>query len=97
MKSKLIIITIFLSYFSFGYACSFDTDCAVGSHCLKQSGALYGACVGGLSPGNQNDQVPVRDPMDINQTYGNTCQFDVDCGPGSTCMKSSGSIYGTCM
>jgi len=28
---------------------------------------------------------------------GNTCSFDADCGPGYVCVKSPGSISGTCM
>jgi hypothetical protein len=39
-------------------------------------------CYGRLFPGNSNDQQPVRNPLDINQTVGNTCSFDTDCGPG---------------
>ena len=78
-------------------ACQFDVDCAVGSKCLKRSGSIYGMCVGGIQPGNDNDRTPVYDPLDPNRTVGNTCQFDVDCGPGNACLKSSGSIYGTCI
>lgn len=78
-------------------ACQFDTDCKPGSMCLKSGGQIYGMCVGGLQPGNANDRKPVRDPLDPNRTTGNTCQFDTHCGPGSRCIKSSGSIYGTCM
>lgn len=78
-------------------ACSFDTDCQPGSRCAIKSGQIYGVCVGGISPGNSNDRQPVYSPTDVNRTYGNTCGFDTDCGPGSTCVKGSGSIYGTCM
>ena len=78
-------------------ACSFDTDCQVGSMCLKAQGALYGVCAGGMSPGNRNDQQPVYDPLDLNRTYGNTCSFDLDCGLGSVCVKSSSSIQGVCI
>lgn len=77
------------------FSCQFNTDCQVGSQCLKQSGSLYGVCAGGMSPGNSNDRVPVQAPIDINKTYGNTCSFNTDCGPGSTCMKSG--IYGVCV
>lgn len=78
-------------------ACSFDTDCNPGSRCAKASGSIYGVCVGGISPGNSNDRQPVYAPLDVNRTYGNTCSFDVDCGPGSRCVKGSGSIQGACM
>jgi hypothetical protein len=77
-------------------ACSFDTDCQPGSQCLKSSGSIYGICAGGLSPGNANDRQPVTSPLDINRTYGNTCSFDTDCGPGSRCVKGA-SIHGVCM
>ena len=78
-------------------ACMFDTDCSPGSRCAKARGALYGVCAGGLFPGNSNDREPVRAPTDPAGTYGNTCSFDVDCGPGNRCLKSSGSIYGVCV
>lgn len=79
-----------------GLACQFNTDCQPGSKCIKASGSIYGTCIGGISPGNSNDRTPVYSPTDINGTYGNTCQFNTDCGPGSVCAKSGG-IYGTCM
>jgi hypothetical protein len=79
-----------------GLTCQFNTDCEPGSKCVKASGSIYGACVGGLFPGNSNDKTPVYSPIDLNGTYGNTCQFNTDCGPGSVCVKSGG-IYGTCM
>lgn len=82
---------------SIALACSFDTDCEPGSKCLKSSGSIYGVCAGGISPGNRNDRSPVEAPLDINRTYGNTCSFDTDCGPGSRCIKSNGSINGVCM
>ncbi|WGR96972.1 hypothetical protein MTX26_21245 [Bradyrhizobium sp. ISRA443] len=77
-------------------ACAFDTDCQPGSRCLKTSGSIYGVCVGGLSPGNANDQQPIPSPLDVNGTYGNTCTFDTDCGPGSRCVRDT-SIQGVCM
>lgn len=98
MKHTLLfLVMIMFSPPSFALACSFDTDCAPGSKCLKTSGSLYGVCAGGISPGNRNDREPVRAPLDLNKTYGNTCSFDTDCGPGSRCMKSSGAINGVCM
>ncbi len=90
----LIIITLF--WVSQSLACEFDTDCDPGSRCIKASGSIYGVCVGGISPGNDHDNQPVYSPTDLNGTYGDTCSFDTDCGPGSVCAKGS-SIYGTCM
>ncbi len=93
MRYAILLVMLFpLS----SLACSFDTDCGVGSKCVKASGAIYGICAGGLFPGNRYDQEPVYAPLDINQTYGNTCNFDVECGPGSKCLKGGG-IEGVCV
>lgn len=91
-----VVVVVAISWASPALACQFDTDCNVGSKCYKPSGSLYGWCVGGLFPGNQNDRKPARDPLDTKGKKGNTCQFDVDCGPGRRCVKGSG-IYGTCL
>ncbi|WP_136796031.1 hypothetical protein [Desulfosediminicola ganghwensis] len=99
--SRALIITVAITTIalscSLASACQFDTDCSPGSKCLKASGSLYGVCTGGISPGNKNDDKPVYSPRDINGTYGDTCSFDTDCGPGSECVKSSGSIEGVCL
>lgn len=79
------------------WACMFDTDCGVGSKCIKASGSIYGVCAGGLSPGNRYDRKPVYAPLDLDKTYGNTCSFDLDCGIGNKCLKSRGSIQGVCV
>src|SRR6476659_3881464 len=78
------------------FACEFDVDCEPGSRCLKRSGSLYGVCAGGLFPGNSNDRVPVYDPLDLDNSVGNTCSFDIDCGVSNKCLKGSG-IDGVCV
>jgi len=78
-------------------ACTFDTDCNPSSSCKKAPGALYGVCYGGIAPGNKNDKEPVKAPLDINRTYGNTCSFDTECGPSSVCSKPTGAISGVCL
>ena len=95
MRFILVGLALWLTISS-ATACSFDTDCSPGSRCLKAPGSIYGVCAGGLFPGNSNDRQPVYSPLDLNKTYGNTCSFDVDCGPGSSCLKE-GSIYGVCI
>jgi hypothetical protein len=93
---KAIITTLLLLIATPALACSFDTDCAVGSKCVKGRGQIYGYCMGGLNPGNSNDRRPAYDPLDLTGKRGNTCSFDTDCGVGGKCVKGSG-IYGTCM
>jgi len=92
----VIVVAAIIAPYPVAMACQFDTDCNPGSRCVKSSGSIYGVCVGGISPGNSNDRAPAYSPLDINRTYGDTCQFDTDCGPGSQCVKGGG-IYGTCM
>lgn len=97
-KVNLILVAFVLIGFSkISLACSFDTDCNIGSKCMKSSGSLYGYCMGGLNPGNQNDRRPARNPLDMTGKQGNTCSFNTDCGIGGKCVKGSGSIYGTCI
>lgn len=94
--ASALVAVVFYGTASSVLACSFSTDCQPGSRCVKASGSLYGVCVGGIAPGNTNDRQPVRSPLDTNRTYGNTCSFSTDCGPGSVCVKDRG-IYGTCV
>ena len=76
--------------------CSFDTDCSPGSQCVKPKGFVTGMCTGGHFPGNRNDKKPFHDPFDPNRTAGNTCSFNIDCGPNSHCQMGLG-IYGVCV
>lgn len=94
MKFLLLAVLLFCGH---SYACSFDTDCSVGSKCTKNAGALYGVCKGGLQPGNTYDRAPVIAPLDLNKKIGDTCSFDTDCGVGNICNKDRGSINGVCL
>ena len=77
-------------------ACAFDTDCSPGSKCVKPKGFVTGMCTGGQFPGNQHDQKPFHDPFDPNRTAGNTCSFNIQCGPKSHCQMGLGT-YGVCV
>ena len=94
---RATVLTVGLLLSSSALACQFNTDCDVGSKCVKERGKLYGYCADGLNPGNDNDRNPYRNPLDINQTEGNTCSFNTDCGPGSKCVKGVGKIKGVCV
>lgn len=96
MKKLLFAVALTLAAGS-AFACSFDLDCEIGSKCLKGRGELYGVCAGGLFPGNKYDREPVSSIFDLNDTVGDTCSFDIDCGPGSKCLKSRGAIDGVCI
>src|SRR5215469_13544283 len=64
MRSICVGVCLLLAGSVPGLACSFDTDCEVGSRCLKSPGSIYGICAGGLFPGNSNDRQPVYSPLD---------------------------------
>lgn len=95
---KLVFICIMLGFVPLTLACQFDTDCDIGSKCLKRGFSMYGICIGGMNPGNSHDQKPVYAPMHLEgNKYGNTCSNDFDCGFSFKCMKGSSALKGTCM
>jgi hypothetical protein len=95
IRFTLVVPALFLSGMQ-ALACSFDTDCSPGSKCLRPSGEVVGLCEGGLLPGNRHDKIPYHDPFDPNRTAGNTCSFNIECGPGSHCQMGLGT-YGVCV
>jgi hypothetical protein len=78
-------------------ACMFDTDCEVGSRCLKPRGALHGVCAGGLTPGRPEWSEVEPDPLELDETHGAGCAFDADCGVGLRCVKEPGALSGVCV
>lgn len=94
---KFLIVAVLVLIPSISYSCQYDIDCSFGSKCVKSRHQMYGVCVGGFNPGNSNDRKPARFTRDMDGTYGNTCQFNTDCGIRNKCYKSSGRLYGICM
>ena len=78
-------------------ACAFDNDCSSGGKCVKDFGASYGVCYGGLRPGNDGDRRPGPQRGDPNHTAGNSCRVDVECGPKSACLVAPNSHEGVCV
>ena len=70
MKQDLLaaLITLFAAPV---LACQFNTDCGVGSKCMKEVGKLEGIC---MNPGNSNDRNPYSNPVRPDSSVGNTCQ-----------------------
>lgn len=49
MKQITLVLIFMFLFCSSGIACQFDTDCGIGSRCIKEAGDIYGICVGGLN------------------------------------------------
>ena len=99
MKQKIVFTLVLfgLLFSNIVNACAFDTDCSIGSYCLKGNYSLYGYCAGGMFPGNNNDSTPAYNLFDMTGKQGNTCSFDIECGIGGFCYKEGYNLYGVCL
>ena len=102
MSKSFVFLAALLFVGATAVACDFDTDCAVGSKCVKASGDIDGVCAGGMYPGNSNDDSPKfgaesgsMTPIS-DGTKGKTCSFQADCDPDEQCVKG-GNLEGVCM
>ena len=89
MKRIVSLSLVLASSWAFG--CAFDSDCDIGSKCIK-NGGIYGYCMGGMNPGNSYDQHPATDIMGGG---GDTCSFNTDCDIGYECVRSG--LKGVCI
>lgn len=98
MKLRSILFALAIVCPSAAFACSYDSDCSPGSKCVKDTAQPYGVCMGGMYPGNKNDMQPAPSYTNSDQqTYGDTCSLDSDCGPGLQCRKDTGALDGVCI
>lgn len=102
IKLKAIFYGLTLIASLDAFACEYNTDCEIGSTCVKKQFELEGICMAGISPGNSNDRKPYNpepyvQPKFKSSTVGNTCSYNMDCAIGESCMKESGSLEGVCM
>lgn len=79
-------------------ACRSKMDCELGNQCVIVTLNDYGICFGGRNPGNSNDERPIKIQGDLDGTFGDTCEFNADCGPRSFCEKRfSVGLEGVCL
>lgn len=95
LHSRLVIGLLMLVSTG-AFACMLDSDCAPFSECVVPDGNLYGVCAGGMRPGNSYDRKPVRDAFDPSSKVGKTCQHDLQCGIGATCVMGPYDLLGVC-
>lgn len=93
--ARLIALALCLPLASL--ACVADQDCNPGSQCVKEDKQVHGVCMGGLTPGNANDQRPLFMPTDATRVEGSTCSFNQPCTPEARCVQVEGHIDGVCM
>ena len=93
MKKQILLwgAILMMSYSYHAMACQFNSDCEIGSKCIK-NGGIYGYCMGGMYPGNSYDEQPATN---LRGGGGHTCSFDLDCEIGYTCLKSG--LNGVCI
>lgn len=78
-------------------ACRYNTDCAIGSVCLRSTNwDEHGVCTGGNKPGNSWDRTPVYNQNNSRDRIGQTCRYDTDCGLYRSCVKGAYEMRGVC-
>lgn len=95
MRTFALAIAFLVAGFGYAVACQFDVDCGPGATCKKSPTEFYGACVGGVSPGNRNDDRP-RPKPNSQDKFGDRCQSDAQCGGLYRCDKNPEDVYGAC-
>lgn len=90
----IIIIILIVIRCSLAHACSYDTDCEVGSKCTKEGYQPYGVCTNSTYSTGNRDSGP---RYGLGSHAGEICAFRSDCSPGARCIKEhTYDVTGTC-
>lgn len=93
----LILVMVMMLVNSISYACQTDYDCGYGNLCVKAEGDYSSAGVCAKTTDGHGNKT-------YSPSWGNNskpkdvggCQYDSDCGYGSTCKKRGYSTHGVC-
>ena len=86
---RALLALVFIAVATPGFSCTHNAECPGLERCIKRDNQRVGICMeyGTHLP---DPAPPLGDPED------RYCSFDIDCGPGGSCL-AVGGLYGTCV
>lgn len=93
---KNLVLALALLGSEVGLACSLDTECGVGSTCIKSGSSVYGVCtVSSYGHWGKKPEDSGTKPYGSDKA-GDSCTGSYECGVGGQCIKVGSAIYGVC-